>query len=80
MLEPPLRSRVVIPTALFIASLMLVFPLVAGQSTTGPVGPGETWELPTTHNLFLKGDLSEPYLDRNWSKLTGEPLGRAEFT
>ena len=80
MLEPPLRSRVVIPTALLIVSLMLVSPLVTSQSTTGPEGPGETWELPTTHNLFLKGDLSEPYLDRNWSKLTGEPLGRAEFT
>ena len=53
---------------------------MASQSTTGPEGPGETWELPTTHNLFLKGDLSDPYLDRNWSKLTGEPLGRAEFT
>jgi len=69
-----------IPTALFILSLMLVSPLATSQSTTGPEGAGETWELPTTHNLFLKGDLSEPYLDRNWSKLTGEPLGRAEFT
>ena len=80
MLEPPPRSRAMIPTALFILSLMLVSPLATSQSTTGPEGAGETWELPTTHNLFLKGDLSEPYLDRNWSKLTGEPLGRAEFT
>ncbi len=80
MLEPAPRSRAMIPTALFILSLMLVSPLATSQSTTGPEGAGETWELPTTHNLFLKGDLSEPYLDRNWSKLTGEPLGRAEFT
>ncbi len=74
------RSRVMIGTALFVLSLMLVSPLAASQSTTGPEGPGESWDLPTTHNLFLKGDLSEPFLDRNWSKLTGEPLGRAEFT
>ena len=67
MLEPPLRSRVVIPTALFIMSLILVSPLATSQSTTGPEGPGETWELPTTHNLFLKGDLGETYLDRNLS-------------
>ena len=80
MLEPAPRSRAMIPTALFILSLMLVSPLATSQSTTGPEGAGETWELPTTHNLFLKGDLSEPYLDRNWSRLTGEPLGRAEFT
>ena len=76
----PPRSRVMIGTALFVLSLMLASPLASSQSTTGPEGPGESWDLPTTHNLFLKGDLSEPFLDRNWSKLTGEPLGKAEFT
>ena len=73
-------SSVMIPLALFMLSVMMCSPLVSSQSTTGPEGPGESWSLPTEHNLFLKGDLSEPFLDRNWSKLTGEPLGRAEFT
>ena len=74
------RSRAMIPLALFLLSVMMCSPLASSQSATGPEGPGESWSQPTEHNLFLKGDLSEPFLDRNWSKLTGEPLGRAEFT
>ena len=74
------RSRVMIPLALFMLSLMVCSPLASSQSTSGPEGPGESWTLPSEHNLFLKGELTDPFLDRNWSKLTGEPLGRAEFT
>lgn len=74
------HSRVMIPLALFMLSLMICSPLASSQSTSGPEGPGESWTLPSEHNLFLKGELTDPFLDRNWSKLTGEPLGRAEFT
>ena len=74
------HSRVMIPVALFMLSLMICSPLASSQSTSGPEGPGESWTLPSEHNLFLKGELTDPFLDRNWSKLTGEPLGRAEFT
>ena len=74
------HSRAMIPVALFMLSLMICSPLASSQSTSGPEGPGESWTLPSEHNLFLKGELTDPFLDRNWSKLTGEPLGRAEFT
>ena len=74
------HSRVMILVALFMLSLMICSPLASSQSTSGPEGPGESWTLPSEHNLFLKGELTDPFLDRNWSKLTGEPLGRAEFT
>lgn len=74
------HSRAMIPLALFMLSLMICSPLASSQSTSGPEGPGESWTLPSEHNLFLKGELTDPFLDRNWSKLTGEPLGRAEFT
>ncbi len=80
MSDGPLSSRVMISTALIALCLMICSPLVMSQSASGPEGPGETWDLPQEHNLFLKGDLNDPFLDRNWSKLTGEPLGRAEFT
>ena len=43
-------------------------------------GPGIEWELPESHMLYLKGTVSDPFIDRNWSTNTGEPLGKAEFT
>ena len=70
--------------AIFLAPLLvcvlLVSPSSLGQSSASPEGPGEEWELPEQHMIFLKGDEQSPFLDRNWSVLTGEPLGRAEFT
>jgi len=64
----------------FLVCVLLVSPSSLGQSSTAPEGPGEEWELPEQHMIFLKGDEQSPFLDRNWSVLTGEPLGRAEFT
>nr|AIF01779.1 hypothetical protein [uncultured marine group II/III euryarchaeote KM3_14_E02] len=43
-------------------------------------GPGIEWTLPDTHMLYLKGTEEQPFLDRNWTTNTGQPLGRAEFT
>ena len=50
------------------------------QEPIGADGPGIEWELPESHMLYLKGTENEPFLDRNWSTNTGEPLGKAEFT
>ncbi len=60
--------------------VLLTSSISVGQSSIAPDGPGEEWELPEEHMIFLKGDEQNPFLDRNWSVLTGEPLGRAEFT
>ena len=63
-----------------LACVLLASSISVGQSSIAPDGPGEEWELPEEHMVFLKGDEQNPFLDRNWSVLTGEPLGRAEFT
>ena len=63
-----------------LACVLLTSSISVGQSSIAPDGPGEEWELPEVHMIFLKGDEQNPFLDRNWSVLTGEPLGRAEFT
>lgn len=60
--------------------VLLASSISLGQSAIAPSGPGEEWELPEQHMIFLKGEEQAPFLDRNWSVLTGEPLGRAEFT
>ena len=43
-------------------------------------GPGIDWTLPDSHMLYLKGTEEQPFLDRNWTTNTGQPLGKAEFT
>jgi hypothetical protein len=63
--------------ALILVGLSLASTVIAQRNA--PDGPGVEWELPQSNMLFLKGDSSSPFLDRNWSVLTGEPLGEAQF-
>ena len=50
------------------------------QDYGGAEGPGIDWTLPDSHMLYLKGTEEQPFLDRNWTTNTGQPLGKAEFT
>jgi hypothetical protein len=43
-------------------------------------GPGISFEYPEKHMLFLKGDGESPFMDRNWSLLTGQPMGSVSFS
>ena len=54
--------------------------MVNAQDAMEAEGPGIEWTLPDTHMLYLKGTEDQPFLDRNWTTNTGQPLGRAEFT
>ena len=54
--------------------------MVNAQDVMEAEGPGIEWTLPETHMLYLKGTEEQPFLDRNWTTNTGQPLGRAEFT
>ncbi|MCS5529541.1 MAG: hypothetical protein NZ732_02225 [Candidatus Poseidoniales archaeon] len=54
--------------------------MVNAQDVIESEGPGIEWTLPDTHMLYLKGTEEQPFLDRNWTTNTGQPLGRAEFT
>ena len=54
--------------------------MVNAQDAMEAEGPGIEWTLPDTHMLYLKGTEEQPFLDRNWTTNTGQPLGRAEFT
>ena len=58
-----------------------LFSLISASSAQiiAPDGPGIEWEKPDSHRLFLKGDASSPFLDNNWSSLTGQPIGSVDF-
>ena len=60
---------------------LFLFSLISASSAQiiAPDGPGIEWEKPDSHRLFLKGDASSPFLDNNWSSLTGQPIGSVDF-
>ena len=60
---------------------LFLFSLISASSAQiiAPEGPGIEWEKPDSHRLFLKGDASSPFLDNNWSSLTGQPIGSVDF-
>ena len=67
--------------ALFLLLTVTSTSLVANaQDVMETEGPGIEWTLPDTHMLYLKGTEEQPFLDRNWTTNTGQPLGKAEFT
>ena len=67
--------------ALFLLLTVTSTSLVANaQDVMEAEGPGIEWTLPGTHMLYLKGTEEQPFLDRNWTTNTGQPLGKAEFT
>jgi len=61
--------------SLFFLSLVSI----SSAQIIAPEGPGIEWEKPESHRLFLKGEASSPYLDNNWSSLTGQPIGSIDF-
>jgi len=66
---------------LFLLLTVTSTSLVANaQDVMETEGPGIEWTLPDTHMLYLKGTEEQPFLDRNWTTNTGQPLGKAEFT
>ena len=52
---------------------------ISSAQIIAPEGPGIEWEKPESHRLFLKGESTSPYLDNNWSSLTGQPIGSIDF-
>lgn len=60
---------------------LIFLSLISASSAQiiAPEGPGIEWEKPDSHRLFLKGDASSPFLDNNWSSLTGQPIGSIDF-
>ena len=72
-------------TSVLTLMLMLLMAVTASsityaQDADDSAGPGITWDMPEHHMLYLKGTEAAPFLDRNWTTNTGEPLGKAEFT
>ena len=74
----PARSAAATLVALLLA--LSISSLTHAQDPMEFEGPGIDWDLPDSHMLYLKGTVNDPFLDRNWSTNTGEPLGKAEFT
>ena len=69
-------------TFVSLSIVLLIFLSLSNMSSAqiiAPEGPGLDWEKPESHRLFLKGDSGDPYLDNNWSSLTGQPIGSIDF-
>jgi len=73
------RAGVLIALALLLMMTSAV-SMANAQNPEGAEGPGINWALPDSHMLYLKGTEEQPFLDRNWTTNTGQPLGKAEFT
>jgi len=66
--------------SLSIISLIFISLIsISSAQIIAPQGPGIEWEKPESHRLFLKGEATSPYLDNNWSSLTGQPIGSIDF-
>ena len=65
--------------ALFVVSLSFSMP-VFSQNQTAYEGPGFETSYPEENMLFLKGVEGSPYLDRNWTTVTGLPSGSTSFS
>ena len=77
------RSRATMGSTAALVVILLALSFSSVSLAQDPIeldGPGIAWDLPESHMLYLKGTVNEPFLDRNWSTNTGEPLGKAEFT
>ena len=77
------RSRATMSSSAALVVILLALSFSSVSLAQDPIeidGPGIAWDLPESHMLYLKGTVNEPFLDRNWSTDTGEPLGKAEFT
>ena len=73
------RTGVLIALALLLMMTSAV-SMANAQNIEEVEGPGINWTLPDSHMLYLKGTEEQPFLDRNWTTNTGQPLGKAEFT
>ena len=73
------RAGVLIALALLLMMTSSV-SMANAQDIEETEGPGIEWTLPDSHMLYLKGTEEQPFLDRNWTTNTGQPLGKAEFT
>ena len=73
------RTGVLIALALLLM-MTSAASMANAQNIEEVEGPGINWTLPDSHMLYLKGTEEQPFLDRNWTTNTGQPLGKAEFT
>ena len=73
------RTGVLIALAMLLV-MTSVSSMANAQDYEETEGPGIDWTLPDSHMLYLKGTEEQPFLDRNWTTNTGQPLGKAEFT
>ncbi len=71
-------TRVLFSLSMFLLIFLSLSNMSSAQ-TIAPDGPGIEWEKPESHRLFLKGESASPYLDNNWSSLTGQPIGSIDF-
>ena len=60
---------------LIIITFLFTSTISSAQTFDENNGPGITYDYPDNHMLFIKGDGESPFLDRNWSVLTGFPQG-----
>ena len=64
--------------------LLITFLFISSFSSAQTIeennGPGISYDYPDNHMLFIKGDEDSPFLDRNWSVLTGFPQGSVSFS
>jgi len=71
-------TRALVSLSIFLL-IFLSLSNISSAQIIAPDGPGIEWEKPDSHRLFLKGDSTSPYLDNNWSSLTGQPIGSIDF-
>ena len=72
-------SRPVMLSLSIISLFFLSIISISSAQIIEPDGPGIEWEKPESHRLFLKGEANSPFLDNNWSSLTGQPIGSIDF-
>ena len=65
---------------LIIITFLFTSTISSAQTFDENNGPGITYDYPDNHMLFIKGEGESPFLDRNWSVLTGFPQGSVSFS
>lgn len=79
-MSPESKNYFKISTLLIITIVLFISTFSSAQTYEQYDGPGISYDYPDTHMLFIKGDGESPFLDRNWSVLTGFPQGSVSFS
>ena len=65
---------------LLLITFLFISTFSSAQTVEENNGPGISYDYPDNNMLFIKGDGDSPFLDRNWSVLTGFPQGSVSFS